>query len=317
MKRWESQVKELQQSDSYRELFGIDGEPIEFEWHIFPGRTSLEIFQWIQKDLQDPNIEPQKFGDGTPACREYTHPRAGPNSRLFAANRERTIIEPVFQVRIVKFLGYYGIVIQVPSTTTKDKNSWVVVCREKNRSVQELPHREPRPNSTRKELLMERSFAKESEPVVQSWSNPASSKPMHDSQKFLRIQCTIRKKKYLLEKGSGMISLPADHSKENRCQPKSQNWSWLVRRYDQDEREIDDVVHWNSMCPKLRNAFLKYGSKEFSDTDWLQHVYHGSNKMGILYCVNSQNYFLYIRVIQGHTGGNLTASELMGHVVIP
>ena len=44
-------------------LLGIDGEPIEFEWNIFPGLTSLEILQRIQKDLQDQNIEPEKFED--------------------------------------------------------------------------------------------------------------------------------------------------------------------------------------------------------------------------------------------------------------
>ena len=29
----------------------------------FPGRTSLEILQIIQKDLQDQNIEPEDFED--------------------------------------------------------------------------------------------------------------------------------------------------------------------------------------------------------------------------------------------------------------
>ena len=56
-----AQLEEFQQSNSYRELFGIDGEPIEFEWNIFPGLTSLEILQKIQKDLQNQNIEPENF----------------------------------------------------------------------------------------------------------------------------------------------------------------------------------------------------------------------------------------------------------------
>ena len=34
--RWNAQLGEFQQSNSYRELFGIDGEPIELEWNIFP-----------------------------------------------------------------------------------------------------------------------------------------------------------------------------------------------------------------------------------------------------------------------------------------
>ena len=32
--RWKNQLEEFRQSNSYRELFGIDGEPIEFEWNI-------------------------------------------------------------------------------------------------------------------------------------------------------------------------------------------------------------------------------------------------------------------------------------------
>ena len=40
-----------------RFLNGIDGEPIELEWNIFPGLTSLEILQKIQKDLQDQTSE--------------------------------------------------------------------------------------------------------------------------------------------------------------------------------------------------------------------------------------------------------------------
>ena len=50
-RRWEGQVEESQQTDSYRDFFGIDGEPIEFEWNIFPGLLSLEILQKIQKRL--------------------------------------------------------------------------------------------------------------------------------------------------------------------------------------------------------------------------------------------------------------------------
>ena len=34
---------------------------LEFEWNIFPGLTSLEILQKIQKDLQNQNIEPVSF----------------------------------------------------------------------------------------------------------------------------------------------------------------------------------------------------------------------------------------------------------------
>ena len=54
-------TRRIRQSNSHRVLFGIDGEPIEFEWNMFPGLTSLEIFQKVQKNLQDQNIEPEHF----------------------------------------------------------------------------------------------------------------------------------------------------------------------------------------------------------------------------------------------------------------
>ena len=45
------------------ELLGIDGEAIESEWNVFPGFTSLQIFQKIQNNLQERNIDPEKFRD--------------------------------------------------------------------------------------------------------------------------------------------------------------------------------------------------------------------------------------------------------------
>ena len=43
--RWKNQLEEFQQSNSYSGLLGFDGGPIEFEWNIFPGLTSLETFR--------------------------------------------------------------------------------------------------------------------------------------------------------------------------------------------------------------------------------------------------------------------------------
>ena len=54
--RWHAHLEEFQQSNSYRELCGMDGEPIDFEWNIFPRLISLQIIQKIPKDLQDQNI---------------------------------------------------------------------------------------------------------------------------------------------------------------------------------------------------------------------------------------------------------------------
>ena len=91
----------------------------------------------------------------------------------------------------------------------------------------------------------------------------------------------------------------------------------LVRRYDQHERETDGAVHWKSMGPELRKAFQTTGGHKFSGCDWLQHIYKESKQTRFLYCKNSRDILMYIRACQGHTGGNVIAPELMGHVAVP
>ena len=69
------------------------------------------------------------FGDRTSACREYTLPREDQNSTIYATIPGQTIIGPVLQVLIIRYLDISGIEIQISSTTTKDRTSWVVMCR--------------------------------------------------------------------------------------------------------------------------------------------------------------------------------------------
>ena len=56
--RWEGQVEEFKMSPSYKELLGIDGEAIEFEWNIFPGFSTLQILQknqgWFAREEHRP-----------------------------------------------------------------------------------------------------------------------------------------------------------------------------------------------------------------------------------------------------------------------
>ena len=104
-------------------------------------------------------------------AREYTHLRADTNSRLFAAVRQRTTIGP--------------------SATMKDRKSWAVMCRGKKRFVEELPHREPGPNPTCKELLFERSIAKECEPCAEELEQSRIEETHAQQSKFptYPVQC--------------------------------------------------------------------------------------------------------------------------------
>ena len=44
-------------------MLGIDGKTVRVRVANFQGLTSLEILRKIQKDLQEQNIEPEKFED--------------------------------------------------------------------------------------------------------------------------------------------------------------------------------------------------------------------------------------------------------------
>ena len=61
--RWEGQVEEFKMSPSCKELLGSDGEAIEFDWHIFPRFSSLQILEEIQDHLRTQNIGLERFTD--------------------------------------------------------------------------------------------------------------------------------------------------------------------------------------------------------------------------------------------------------------
>ena len=67
---WEEQLSWFKSSPQYRALDTLDGEPMEFEWNIFPGFTTLQL--WLQSsrvpvknELRTTKISQ----DGSSSCR--------------------------------------------------------------------------------------------------------------------------------------------------------------------------------------------------------------------------------------------------------
>ena len=61
--RRSDQVSTSKMCLTFRELQGLDGDPIDFEWKIFPGAKAFDILHKFQADLQGKNIRPEKFSD--------------------------------------------------------------------------------------------------------------------------------------------------------------------------------------------------------------------------------------------------------------
>ena len=268
-------------------------------------RVSIGMHYKTASDVDD------GFGDRTPACREDTHPRADPHFRIYAAIPGRTIIGPVLQVRIVQFLGTHGIEIYVPSATRPDRNSWVVICPGKNRFVDELRLKDPGHNPASTELLRETSIAKESGPCstvleqsrieeTRATQSKTSMVPVYYSKEVISVG----------ERKWNDVPACESFKRDSLSAEISKLVMRFIHHYDQDERETDAAIHWNSIVPKLRKAFRSSAGQEFSNKVWRQHIHEGNTKI-------SKNSLLYFRAIQKHTGGNLAAPELMGHVAIP
>ena len=122
------------------------------------------------------------FGDRTLACREYTLFRGDSNSRIYSTIPGQTVIGPVLQVHIIRYLGISGIEIQILPTTTKERTSWVVICRWKNRYVEELNLNVPDHSPASSDWLLERSVAKEREPGSTKMEQSSSIEETHAKQ---------------------------------------------------------------------------------------------------------------------------------------
>ena len=48
---WEDRLTWFKSSPEHRALDTIDGEPMEFEWNIFPGFTTLQLCNKVQEFL--------------------------------------------------------------------------------------------------------------------------------------------------------------------------------------------------------------------------------------------------------------------------
>ena len=58
---WKNRIAGVQSGRSYRDYDGINGEPTEFEWNIFPGFTTLQLCGKVNDLLSDLGKTPETF----------------------------------------------------------------------------------------------------------------------------------------------------------------------------------------------------------------------------------------------------------------
>ena len=88
----------------------------------------------------------------------------------------------------------------------------------------------------------------------------------------------------------------------------------LVRHYDQHERETDGAVHWSSFISKLGDALNHPEDNDSQTKIGFITFMKEAAKLGSSIARIPKSVLLYFRAIQGHTGGEMVALELIGHV---
>ena len=58
---WKNRIARVMAEKSYRDYDGIDGEPTEFEWNIFPGFTTLQLCGKVNDLLSNLAETPETF----------------------------------------------------------------------------------------------------------------------------------------------------------------------------------------------------------------------------------------------------------------
>ena len=58
---WKDRIGWITSSESYRDYDGISGEPTEFEWNIFPGFTTLQLYGKVTYQLSRLGETPETF----------------------------------------------------------------------------------------------------------------------------------------------------------------------------------------------------------------------------------------------------------------
>ena len=66
---WKKRIGWITSSQSFRDYDGINGEPTEFEWNIFPGFTTLQLCGKVNDLLSDLGETPETFTRRIYLCR--------------------------------------------------------------------------------------------------------------------------------------------------------------------------------------------------------------------------------------------------------
>ena len=245
----------------------------------------------------------------TPMCREYNHHRGLRDPRCFATITVNTKMGPVLNIHISGLFGICnGIEVQIPSPNKPNYSSWLLICRGLERFVDELLNQRSDPEHvvTAPELFCSGSLVhgrQDSENNVRDRDHVCTQLTgahrkhlefmVHLSEVNLRARETgtrvYSKKEVPMPERNWITILAALPYMMDSL--SSNIWKTVtrkVRHHDQDERERDGAVRWDTMYPIPWKEFQGKIGRRCTQEEWIDYIHLGSNKTRCEYCLYSR-----------------------------
>ena len=211
------------------------------------------------------------FGGVTPACRDYSDLDEKKGSTVLCVIPQGSVIGPLQQVVIVKSMGTCGTEIELPSPTRVGQLAWVMMCRGYTRYVDEVHVPMSYYNIPSEELITEKAVDT-AEPCSKDWRQSCVEETRATSSKGPETVCYTQSTIPIKEKKWKIIHGNTGKS-EHLPTAISKFVTMLLRHRDQEERDTDGAIHWDSIHLKLMKQFGTKVDKNYSQQDWPQAIH--------------------------------------------
>ena len=88
-------------------------------------------------------------------------------------------------------------------------------------------------------------------------------------------------------------------------------------RHHGSHREDDGAIDWNTLLLVLCLDYENENAWDWTIPEWLDLLESGSDRNRFQYCLNLDGIILYVRAVQGHSGGTKVDPTLLDNVLIP
>ena len=236
----------------------------------------------------------------TVACREYTLPRDDKASQQKGWIRENTRIGPVLEVTTSFQHFKYGIEVRIESVNKDNSHSWVRISYGTVRYVTDnIKH------------------------DTENFADPQEEEDVPTSSGVVAARSKAKAKPQPRE-STGVTTIPLSERVWIDIEPSKQDLESynlskkvinLLRHNQKLHREEDGAIQFYKIKFHLRGHHLQI--QNWSDDRWIACLVAGGGpKRRYQYCSDYLGSILYLRALQGHSGGNLIDLTLQDNVLI-